>query len=217
MTRSRSGLMALVGGFMLMIFFSKSRKIAMMVVVAGIIVAVIFGGVRLMFQERLRDIYAQGTWGHNIEGRFETWRGYFETATPQIYMFGQGFTQARARNEVESHSAYVSLITVYGLGGTVWAILSVLHYFKKVFRSRNVENLFVKRLSDGCLWVLVAWGIYAMASDAISSQYSRYLLFYIVILVDRTYIVMEMEEESEFYYQQADLSMAYSQGAGVYY
>ena len=37
----------------------------------------------------------------------------------------------------------------------------------------------------GCVWALVAWGIYAMSADAISSQYPRYLLFYVVVLLDR--------------------------------
>ncbi len=38
---------------------------------------------------------------------------------------------------------------------------------------------------SGCMWALVVWGIYAMSADAISSQYPRYLLFYVVVLLDR--------------------------------
>jgi hypothetical protein len=35
------------------------------------------------------------------------------------------------------------------------------------------------------VWALIAWGIYALSADAISSQYPRYLLFYVVVLLDR--------------------------------
>ena len=40
-------------------------------------------------------------------------------------------------------------------------------------------------IKAGCLWALLAWSVYALSADALSSQYTRYLLFYLIVLLDR--------------------------------
>ena len=58
-------------------------------------------------------------------------------------------------------------------------------FYRKVFEREPYEDPLIMIVRSGCVWALVAWGIYAISADAISSQYPRYLLFYVVVLLDR--------------------------------
>ena len=185
-TQSRSGLVALVGTFGLMALIGRHRRIAWMVLVCAFLV-VTFAGVRQAFQSRMATVYdpTAQTWDRNLAGRVESWQRYFETATPRVYVLGQGQRGGITRNGSESHSAYVSALTVYGVGGLAWAIVSLIGFWRKARNGPEDEDPRTAMVKSGCLWAFVAWAIYATTSDAISSQYPRYLLFYLVVLVDR--------------------------------
>lgn len=187
-TKSRSGLMALVGLIFLMAMMGQNKKVALSMIMTGIIIAVLFTGVRQMYSERVAQVYdpTGGTWGKNVVGRFDTWKAYFETATAKTYVLGQGPRQGTIVNGSEPHSAYVGLITIYGFGGILWAILALKGFVKRVLATNEAVNPVLSIVGAGCMWGLVAWGIYACASDALSSQYPRFLLFYFVALIDRT-------------------------------
>ena len=58
-----------------------------------------------------------------------------------------------------------------------------------------------KYTMDG-LWALCAWAIYAATSDALSSQYPRYLLFYAVVLVDRASAIAKETALTNAYWDQ---------------
>jgi len=186
-TQSRSGLLALGGTFILMSLIGKNRKTSWLVIGGAVVVILLFGGIRETYMERVAAAYDphSGQWGANVLGRIETWRSYFETANAKDYIFGQGPKQGIVKNGMESHSAYVSLITVYGFGAIIWAILSLIFFLRKVWQLRRFPEPLITVVSSGCFWALVAWGIYATTSDAITSAYPRYLLFYIVVLIDR--------------------------------
>ncbi|MCP4453462.1 MAG: hypothetical protein GY809_18540 [Planctomycetes bacterium] len=186
-TRSRAGLMAMMGTFCLMAVMGQSKRVAWMILLGCILLGTLFVGMRQAVQERVATVYNtnSGTWGGNVTGRVDMWISYFQTATPQNYLIGQGHRAGIARNSSETHNAYVSLLTVYGLGGLIWALFSVSVFFRKVFRRESYEDPVIMIVRSGCVWALVAWGIYAMSADAISSQYPRYLLFYVVVLLDR--------------------------------
>lgn len=186
-TRSRSGLMAMAGTFCLMAVLGRNKRVAWMVLLGAIVLGTFFAGMRQAVQERVATVYSSssGTWGANVTGRVDMWVSYFQTATPQNYLLGQGHRAGIARNSSETHSAYVSLLTVYGLGGLTWALCSVVVFYRKVFEREPYEDPLIMIVRSGCVWALVAWGIYAISADAISSQYPRYLLFYVVVLLDR--------------------------------
>ncbi|MHC4664332.1 MAG: O-antigen ligase family protein [Planctomycetota bacterium] len=186
-TRSRAGLMCLVGTLFMMSIFSRSRKVVLLVVLAGLFVGFFATDITTMYKERIVAAYdpSTGAVGSSVAGRFVTWKKYFETATPQIYLFGQGAFQGDQRTGGESHSAYVSLLTVYGVGGVIWAIVAVTIFFKKVFILRRLSGRVTSAVGSGCLWALVAWGIFATSADAISAQFTRYVLFYLIVLLDR--------------------------------
>jgi hypothetical protein len=108
-------------------------------------------------------------------------------------VLGQGFRHGMAKNGMESHNAYVSLITVYGIGGVAWAIALFLSFRRKARESRESSDVLIRVVSSGCLFGLIAWSIYAMTADAISSQYPRYMLFFMIVLVDRACAVARLE------------------------
>ena len=125
-TRSRSGLMAMLGTFCLMAVMGRNKRMAWMILLGSIVLGTFFAGMRHAVQERVATVYnsRSGTWGANVAGRVDMWLSYFQTATPQHYLLGQGHRAGIARNTSETHSAYVSILTVYGLGGLIWAMAS---------------------------------------------------------------------------------------------
>jgi len=203
-TQSRSGLVALAGSFGLMALMGRNRRIAWTILAIAILVAA-FGGVRQAFQERVVRIYdpTVKTWDKNLAGRTETWQRYFQTATPQVYLLGQGQRGGITRNGAESHSAYVSALTVYGVSGLVWGIVSLIGFWRKARTGPDDEEPLTAIVKSGCLWAFVAWAIYAATSDAISSQYPRYLLLYMVVLVDRASAIANETALANAYWDQA--------------
>lgn len=195
-TRSRSGLMALAGGIGLMAITGKNKKYAWLLIVAVIIVGGYLSGIRELYQERLKEIYdpTTGAWTGNVAGRFDTWASYFSTAGFKDYLLGQGFIQGVTKNGMESHSMYVSLITVYGIGGTIWAIIVVVIFFRKYLKIKNAASPYVPIIANGCLWGLVVIGIYGFASDAISQQFARYIIFFVIVMLDRAHFISKQEE-----------------------
>jgi hypothetical protein len=188
-TRSRSGLLAIVVTFGLMAFWGSGKKVAWFVIVAGVVIGMAFSGARQLYTERLSEVYdpAVGVYGANVEGRFATWKAYIESATAKDYILGKGFKGGIEKNGMESHSVYVSLLTVYGFGGVVWAIIIMMLFFKRAFFLRRFRDSFLSAIGEGSIWAVVSWCTYGLASDALSSTYSKYLLFYVLTLVGRAY------------------------------
>ena len=91
------------------------------------------------------------------------------------------------RNETESHSMYVALPTVYGLGGVIWAIASFVGFVRRAWYVRHFGTPILNQVATACLWTLFAFSVYGATADAISSNYPRYLLFFLVVLVDRSF------------------------------
>jgi hypothetical protein len=190
-TQSRSGLMAISFTFIMMAILGRSQRLAWLVIAASVLVALSFNDVREAYQKRVLKTYdiSDEKWDTNIEGRIQTWLVYFKTAKASTYLLGQGFRQGTTRNKMESHSAYLSIITVYGLGGVTWAIISLIILFIRFYPLKNSCEPQIGTITSACLWALIAWGVYGTASDAISSQYPRYILFYLYVLLDRIYYI----------------------------
>lgn len=191
-TRSRSGLIALTICVVIMSFIGQSKSIALFCIISSISIAVVFVGMRELLTERISQTYnvETGTLGENIIGRQETWIIYLTESSMKDYLLGQGSSTAVAKFGMESHNAYISLLTVYGIGGFLWAIAATVGFVRRAVYSLKKNDPTVKAVAAGSLWALLFWGIYAFTADAISSYYSRFLLFYIVVLVDRAYTMV---------------------------
>lgn len=194
-TRSRSGLIALVISVAAMAVVSRGRVVALLVVIGAIGVAGIFAEASGLFGERLTQAYTfeTGTPGQNVMGRIETWRMYLTESSISNYLIGQGAAAGVVKFGMESHNAYISLLTVYGLGGAFWGVFALAGLIRRVKTSLRSEDPVLHALASGCMWTLLFWGIYACTADAISSSYARYLLFYLIVLVDRTYALVLLE------------------------
>jgi hypothetical protein len=188
-TRSRSGLLALVISVFFMACFSRSRGVVLLAAVGGIAVAGLLPEATGLFGERLASAYVSetGMTSGNVAGRVASWKTYLAESSLSDYLVGQGAAAGVARFGTESHSAYVSLLTVYGAGGAIWAVATLIGFLRRVFSVRNSPDPVLRTVASACLWTLLLWGIYAFTADAISSSYTRYLLFYLVVLADRTH------------------------------
>lgn len=195
-TRSRSGLMALAGTIGLMALVGQNRRHAWVIILAGLAVGTLFSGMRQAVQQRVAVTYdSAGGWGKNVAARFDSWQGYFETATPKTYILGQGHRAGISRNGAETHSAYVAALTVYGLGGVIWALYALVAFLRRACKREPWADPLIDIVKSGCLWALVTWLAYALTADALSSQYPRYLLFYLVVLLDRAAAIGAEESE----------------------
>jgi len=196
-TKSRSGFLMLAAVLFLMALFGQNKKLSWLAIGLFIIVLFLFAGTRKAFFERLSDIYnpASKEVSSNVLGRVELWKRYFSTMNLKIFILGQGSTAGIILNETESHSMYVSLITVYGLSGLIWAMSSLCGFLKRVVFVRCYStSVLLWQIATVCLWTVFSWGIYAGTSDALSSNYPRYLLFFLVVLIDRTFELCRQQE-----------------------
>lgn len=217
LTKSRAGSVSLLGTFFIMGVFSKSRKAVLFVLIAGFLVSMQMPVIREGFLERIKSAYnpETGNVDQNVVGRIHTWKSYLSSAGPKEYLFGQGFSRGVERNGMESHSVYIALLTVYGFGGVIWATMALVFFFKKVLRliKYSPDPLF-STVAAGCMWALVAWGIYGLAADVLDSAYGKYLLFYFVVLLDRSYTIASKQEElplDYFEYESLDITPVYSE------
>lgn len=195
LTRSRAGLLALVGAFSFMIVFSPQKKLAVLVLVAAVGVGVMFPVVRGEFAERVAKTYnpRSGLAGGNVKARLAIWRSYFETADTRDYLFGKGSRRGIQINGGEAHSTYVSLITVYGAGGVIWAGLTVLGFRKKAKLLSAAHDPQLRIMASACTLSLIAWCFYGITADAVSAPYPRYVLFYLIVLIDRASFIARCE------------------------
>lgn len=188
LTQSRAGLLALFGALVLMGLFGKNKRYTWLLLGMILVVGVLFTEVRQSAGERFQEAYnpATGEVGVNVAGRFEIWKTYLETSTFKDYLLGQGpFAASVQTGMAESHSLYVSILTVYGLPGLIWAGCVLILFVRRSHWVRKSWDQFLGVVGDGCLWAFAAWAIYGVASDALSSNYTRYMLFFLIVLVDR--------------------------------
>ncbi len=106
------------------------------------------------------------------------------------------------------------MITVYGVGGVIWAFAALMGFLRKACKRDPWADPLIAIVKGGCLWALVTWVAYAFTADALSSQYPRYLLFYLVVLLDRAAFIgtqesecMAIDEELEYLDQLAESSV----------
>jgi hypothetical protein len=194
LTKSRSGLLSLGVVIFLMGILGRSKKVAWLILITAIFVSMTLPGFRGAFLRRIQrtsDIKQDPS----VVGRAQTWSDYFSTATAKTYLLGQGVSRAREINGTESHSSYVSLITVYGIGGVIWALVALAIFFRKVLILRNFPDPLISTVSAGCMWAIINWGIYSIMADALNTPHPRYLLFYLVVLIDRAYSIAGQQQE----------------------
>lgn len=189
LTKSRSGFLAFGIAILLMAFLGERKKIAWLLIVGSIAIVGLMPNVRQDFKDRLAAIYdpTSRSVASNVQGRFETWKKYLTETNFKTYLLGQGSVSGTLQHETETHSAYVSLPTLYGAGGVLWGIIFIVGYLKRAFYVKRMSTRILKTTATGCLWALLVWMAYAFTADAISSTYPRIFLFYSVILIDRAW------------------------------
>lgn len=194
LAQSRAAFLAMGVTFLLMSLIGRHKPLAWTVVACGLAIALLMPQLREPFQKRLARALNPGS---NINsrtgGRVSIWMRYFETAEVEDYIIGRGEAAGVRDVGSETHNVYVSLLTVYGAGSVLWALAAVAIFGRKVYQAGAGGDELLSTVASGCLWALVAWGVYGMSADALSSQYTRYILFFLVVLIDRAAVFARPE------------------------
>ena len=217
LTRSRSGLLALAIMITIMAFRGKNKRFALLLIASSLVIAISFPDYRDIIRERLEEIYqfSTGVWGHSAASRLEILSTYIRTTSAKDYLVGQGWRRGMSKTGMSTHNLYLSMLVLYGVGGVVWALFSFGTFFKKAHVLKDSYNPLISMIASGSVWALVAWFIYGLFGDPLNGQYARYLLFYLIVLLDRAYNIAREEQEFLLYNEQINQPVVYADYASI--
>ena len=192
MTESRSGLLALGVTLTLMCVLNRSR-----VYVVGLVglmcLAVVFKpSLFVDVWARVAEVYnpeAGGQWGENAAGRFALWQEFWRLANAQILLLGQGRTVSIERAGGHSHSTYISMLLVLGMGGAIW---TVAFFGTLITRSRRLALLRlppIDAIGAGVAWAMVAWLVAGLTLDMLLSPNAIVVYLIYAAMIDRAYAI----------------------------
>ena len=116
---------------------------------------------------------------------------------------GPGPAGGITRNGSESHSAYVSALTVYGVSGLIWAIVSLIGFWRKARTGPEDEDPLTAIVKSGCLWAFVAWAIVCGDLGCHSApSIPAICCFMLVVLVDRASAIAKETALTNAYWDQ---------------
>ncbi len=190
LTESRSGFLALGSTLIVMGLLSRSRLYAWMVVACVCGFILFKPGSFLDFWERVVSVYnpeGGGQWGPNVQSRLDVWRSYFEAATPQIYLFGQGRHVATLLHGLHTHSTYVTTLFLHGIGGVIWFVVffGVLLRRAAWLTTTGLEPY--QTVAAAVFWAFVAWFVSGLTLDMLSTHMPRYVYLFYAVLIERSY------------------------------
>ncbi|MCO6437548.1 MAG: O-antigen ligase family protein [Phycisphaerae bacterium] len=197
LTESRTGALATGATLGVMFVFSRSRWLSGGVVLGLFGLIVLDPGLFLAFWERISETYnpaAGGELGGSLQARLDTWAEYWKSATPQVWVFGQGLIVPTTRIGFHPHSTYVSALFVHGIAGLIWFLAFfgvIIVRAVRVIRAR-VEPL--QSICTGVLWGLMVWFIGGLTLDLLSTFHPRYLYFFFAVVVERSYALLKARQ-----------------------
>ena len=191
-TQSRTGALALGITLSLMLVFSRSRLGAGVLLGTVVLAVMLRPDVFLAYIERFREAYNPemgGQWGGNAATRFDLWREYLGAITPQTLLLGQGRFVGTYLHGMHTHSTYVSLLTMLGVGGLMWALWFFGTFAKLTVRLIQRGEQWVECLSSGVFWAMVAWAVSGVSLDMLVTQQPQFLYLFLAVLVERTHAI----------------------------
>jgi len=91
MMESRAGALSLIAALLTMAFVGRHKRHAWLLVIAACPLIFWQRELFLGLWERIRDTITGGEWSAGAAGRIQAWIDYYETATAQVWILGQGF------------------------------------------------------------------------------------------------------------------------------
>ena len=190
LTESRTGALSLGIVLMAMVVFSRSRFFAGAVIVAVAGVIVVQPGLFWGFWERIVATYDPemgGQLGAGLQARLDTWVRYWEEATVQVWLFGQGRLVPTIQIGFHAHSTYVSALFIHGIGGVVWFLLFFGTVARRSLRMVRTRLAPFDTVGSAVLWGLAVWAIAGLTLDLLVPFNPRYVYLFYAVLIERGY------------------------------
>lgn len=190
LTGSRSGGLALAATLVVMAVVSRSRFYAAGLLGLCLLAVVVRPSVVVEYWERLRMVYnpeAGGMMGGAGASRVWAWKQYWSTATPQIWLFGQGMLVPTQRIGLNAHSTYVAALFYHGVGGAVWFLVFFGIIVRRAIWLSRLRMEPYRSLASAVLWGLLVWAIAGLAADLLTSLTPHYVYLFYAVLIERSY------------------------------
>lgn len=190
LTGSRTGTISLAIVLGIIGLVSRARLYAWLIIVAMVGVVLIQPSLLFDLWERIIGTYspeAGGQLGSSTQTRIDTWVRYWQTATAQVWLLGQGRLVPTVNVGFHSHSTYVGALFIHGMAGVIW-----LFWF---FGTTVRRGLLLVRtrlepyqsLAAAVLWGLLAWAIAGITLDLLVTFNPRFVFLFFVVLIERSY------------------------------
>ena len=188
-TGSRTGGLALGAAVGLMAIVSRSRVYAWGL--CGLVLIGIFlrPDVVLVYWERLTQAYNPdaGEIGETGTSRMWAWQQYILTATPQVWLFGEGQASPLLRIGLNAHSTYIAALFYHGILGLVWLITFFGIMVRRSFRLAACPHEPYRSIGAAVLWALLVWAIAGLAIDMLVTFSPHFMYLFFAAMIERSY------------------------------
>lgn len=188
-TGSRTGGIALGAAVALMAVVSRSRFYAWGM--CGVILLGIFMRPDMVFDywDRLRLAYNPnaGALGEAGASRVWAWQQYILTATPQVWLFGQGETSPVLRIGLNAHNTYIAALFYHGIFGLVWLVAFFGVVAHRAFRLTRAAVEPYAGIASAVLWALLVWAFAGITLDLLITFAPHFVYLFFAALIERTY------------------------------
>ena len=192
LTESRTGVFAFGACLVFMAVFSRARLYAWALCAFIAFVVAAKPSLFIDFWQRILIIYNPEAGGHfdpSAQTRIDLWKTYWQTASPQVWLLGQGRLVPTLLIGSHPHSTYLSVLLIHGVAGAIWFAL----FFGIIVRRglhlvrQNIEPY--RTIASAVLWGLLTWAIAGLTLDMLATQLPRYVYFFYAILIERSYVL----------------------------
>ncbi|GEM_PF-1131803 len=190
LTQSRSGGLALAATLALMCVASRSRLWSGALVFGIICAMVLRSDLFWEYRERVLDVYnpaVGGQWGGNAAARFEVWEAYILGLDAQTLLLGQGRVVGMIRYGLHTHSTYVSVIALMGLGGVIWALAFFTTFGRRAWATVRMGVQPYSTYASAVAWSMVAWAVAGLTLDMLLTFLPQYTMLFYAVVVERSH------------------------------
>jgi len=192
--KSRSGLFGLTGMFALMTMLSKQRVYAIafeVLIIFGVSVFLVGGELESFFQERLEVEQLQ----YDLAIRMDIWMETITEPSPWIILCGEGEAEHSLRFGRPVHSGYLTILFVWGLGGTiVFTILIWLALKWTKFTQRFDPDSCCRGVAWGFRWGMVAVAGLAISTGPWNREFYLMMVYFLLCIVCTRFMALRRQQ-----------------------
>lgn len=186
MTRSRAGFLGLATSLLLMCFFGKQKRYAVVFAIIGLIALISMPQVREPLLARFGTAETMGRglmW--SLKQRYESAHELWRNITLARFLFGRTHYADRLLGLQYPHSFYQGLTLSFGVGGTIWIIWLIIVIVRKAKMMKNYPDLRVAAFGSAIRWCLVSFAVFGVGAGIFDNIYGSYTLFLLTVVAQR--------------------------------